>query len=253
MFEKIKTTTENNHFDVSTKNYEQGAITIARVAEGISNIPIPQETLNDWKILLSSMRIIDDRLDRTEELNERKEFANKIIDSLNDKVVSFHDDEILNKAKEDVVKLISTLDDKQRKSFTNSISNILEITEKIKTEESIKQYISLANLEGQITSRIFMPFLPEEFRKSDNYKKLLHMMSRLGRIGNSFDNLIDLNSDYDNNKSKIKPNIFNKMLILGSILSNSKSISKDIITSNSILKELMSCTTKHIKHSFIKK
>ncbi|MCX6753496.1 MAG: hypothetical protein NTV03_00325 [Candidatus Nomurabacteria bacterium] len=238
--------------DEFTKDYESGAQVLASIAEEISGIPIPKKTLEDWRTLLASVRIVDDRLDHIYDNQERSKFEENMIRLLKGENINLSNDTYLKKASQDVIKLLSTLDDNQKKYFINSISNFFEITEKIKIEDDEKEYVKLTRLEGQIASRVFISFLPEEFKQSNNYQKLLHAMTRLGRMGNSFDNLIDFKSDYAENQIKIKPNILNRALLLGAILTDGASILKDGVLSRNTVKDTLLLAGKHIK-SAVKK
>lgn len=143
------------------------------------------------------------------------------------------------------IKNITTnLEENQKRSFINSLSGILKITEKIKTEKNPKKMVKLTRLEGQIAARLYLSFLPKEFKSSKKYRQLVHAFTRLGRAANSLDSFIDLPDDYNNKEIQVPPTILNRTLFLGAVLSDGLSAMKDI----GLSKNLMRRFSQAIKH-----
>src|SRR3989344_4002748 len=90
--------TEETGLDVSKRNYENGARKLVFIIKQISDLSIPEKTVDDWKILLVSIRVVDDKLDHIIETEERLKFAQKIISFLRGEIVDFSSDKDLEKA-----------------------------------------------------------------------------------------------------------------------------------------------------------
>lgn len=221
--------------DISIKNIIKRLSFIIRE---ISNLSVPEKTIEDWKTLCSSVSVIDERLDNITDPELRLEFTNKIISFLENDVICSFNDRNTEKAILDIKNLSLGLTEDQRKFFLSSMFRILKVTEEIKIETNPKKFVNLTRLEGQISARAFLPFLPEEFRKSSNYPKLVRVLTRLGRSVNSFDTFIDLPMDYYNKQTRVKPNYLNRFLFLSAILSDSAAVLKDAGFSKDLVKQL---------------
>lgn len=227
-------------FEKSRRNYEKAANTLAVLVEEIQGLSVPEKTIQDWKTLLSAIRVVDDRIDHTMEVAKRNLLVEKIKSSLKGTLSDFSSDADLENAMQNIQNLSAGLGEEKEHFFHNLLSVIMKVTEEIKVEEDPQAVVRLTQLEGQITAKLFLPFLPEEFRQSGNYQKLVHALARLGRAANSFDTLIDLPTDYKNKGVRIKPTVFNRVLFLGAVLSNSSSMLKDTGLSKNLIEEFLS-------------
>lgn len=232
-------------FEISMQNYKNAAEKLGPIIEEISLLKVPEETKTDWRILLASMRTVDYKLDQITDPVVRAEFTGKIVNSLEGGQVDFSYDKDLEKAMMDVRNLYLKLSEDHKRFFISSLLRILKVTEKIKIENDSKNFIRLTRIEGQISTRIFLLLLPEEFILSGNYRKLVHSITRLGRAANSFDSFVDLSADYNNKQTQIKPNVLNRLLFIGAILSDSVSMLKDIGFSKVLIKQLL-LSAKHV-------
>ncbi|KKU91741.1 MAG: hypothetical protein UY23_C0001G0347 [Candidatus Jorgensenbacteria bacterium GW2011_GWA1_48_11] len=216
-----------SRLDVSQEHYENSSDTLREVTEQITGLALPPETVGKWRAILGAVRIIDDRLDAIPEEKEREQFASGVMNFLNGEVSSFSQDERLNNALGNVKDLVDGLSEVQRKSFLDSISRILNITEKIKTEEESSKFTTLTRLEGQVMGKVFIPFLPEEYRKSEKFPALLKVLTRLGRAANSFDTFIDLKEDYRKGRARVRPTALNRLLLFGATISDGMAFLKE--------------------------
>ncbi|KKR43301.1 MAG: hypothetical protein UU10_C0006G0006 [Parcubacteria group bacterium GW2011_GWF1_40_6] len=230
---------------LSEKRYKKIGETFAMIITQISSLSVPEKTIEEWKILSSSTRIIDNKLDGINNPIERLKFSQKIISFLRGNADDFSEEKDLERSIMGIKNIIAGLEENQRDSFIDSLSNILKITEKIKTEENPKKIAELTRVEGQIAARFYLFFLPREFKLSENYKKLLHAFTRLGRAANSFDSFVDLPEDYKNKEVQIPPTILNRTLFLGSVLSDGLSMMKDIGLSKDLIKRFL-LAIKHV-------
>jgi hypothetical protein len=215
-----------NDISPSERNYVKIAETLAAIVKEISDLSVPEETVQHWKTLSSAMFVVDDRLDSIAEVEARKQFTRSITDSLKGNVPEFSEDKDLGRAVLRLENLASSLQGSQKEFFSNLLSRILKVTEKMKVEENPRKLVDLRRIEGQIAVQIFLPFLPEEFRVSKKYQQLVHALTRLGRASNAFDSFIDLPADYRTGQVKVQPTIPNRLLFLGAVLSDGLSVVK---------------------------
>ena len=235
----------NNEVEISERRYKKIGETFAMIIKENSNLSVPEKTIQEWKVLSFSTRIIDNKLDSIVDPAERLKFTQEIINFLKGKEVDFSNEENINKAMLGVKNLIVNSKENQGESFINSLSNILKITEKIKTEKNPRTMVKLTRLEGQIAARLYLSFLPQEFRLSEKYRQLVHAFTRLGRAANSLDSFIDLPGDYHNKEVQVPPTILNRTLFLGAVLSDGLSIIKDIGLSKDLAKRFL-LAIKHV-------
>lgn len=227
----------------SEENYKRIAEKLAFIVKEISDLSVPDKTIEDWKILSSSVCVVDYKIDKIASQAERLELIDKIVDFLNGNNVSFSSDKDLERAMTDVRNLSSSLSEDQRRLFIDSLLRILKVTEKIKVEKNPKKLVDLTRLEGQINARIFLPFLSEEFRASAKYQKLVHALTRLGRAANGLDSFIDFGNDYNNKQTLIRPSVSNRALFLSGILFDGL----EVLKSTGLSKELIKTFLKSIK------
>jgi len=227
--------------------YEKFAKGLALIVRQISELPIPEKTIADWKVLMSSAYVVDHNIDHIPDPDKRILLMQKIFSFLKDEVVDFSDNKDLEKALQDIKNLSQGLTENQKQFFLNSLFRVLKITEMMKVEENPKNLVNLRRLEGQSYLKSFLPFLPEEFRQSDDYHKLVHVLTRLLRAGNTFDSLIDLPDDFKDKQIKIKPSLANRMLFLSYVFSDGLSGLKDIgLLKNMVLARKMLLGLKRI-------
>lgn len=204
----------------SRRNFEKAAHAVAILVESVHGLAVPEKTQNQWRRLMSAVRIVDDRIDHIPNTEERMALVAKLRSSLKGEPVEFPDDPSLAQAMQEV-ELLSGEIGAERTHFLNAIfSLILTITEEIRHEEDPHNVVKLTMLEGQLTAKLYLPFLPPEFKNGEDYKKLVRTLSIFGRTANVIDTLIDLPDDYKNDAVTIKPTIANRVLFLGAALTN---------------------------------
>lgn len=204
----------------SRRNFEKAAHAVAVLVESVHGLAVPEKTQNQWRRLMSAVRIVDDRIDHIANTSERTALVSKLRASLQGEPVEFPDDPPLAQAMKEV-DLLSREIGEERTHFLNAIfSLILTITEEIRHEEDPHNVVKLTMLEGQLTAKLYLPFLPPEFKNGEAYRKLVRTLSIFGRTANAIDTLIDLPDDYRNDAVSIKPTIANRVLFLGAALAN---------------------------------
>ena len=229
--------------EISRQRYVDGSRGLQRFAEQITGLEVPTETIEKWRTLLSSMRIIDDRLDRIENVEERKRVYSHIKSFLQDGAADFSADPPLAAAMSDVRGLLETISDDKRAFFIRTVEMILKTTEDIKLEEKAGSFAKLTRLEGQLTSKLFLPFLPDEYTASDKHPQLVNFFARLGRVGNSIDSLFDLPADYQSGQTRVRPTLLNRAVLLGAVLTDAPSLVKNA----NISKELLSKFVRSVR------
>ncbi|EKD65459.1 MAG: hypothetical protein ACD_50C00083G0018 [uncultured bacterium] len=198
----------------SVRRYIKGAHIMGAVAEATTGTPISSETLEKWESLFSSVRIVDDRVDNINSLEERQEFYKNVKMSLKGNAGVFSSDVQLSEAMNSVRSLSESLSERERANFLGALGGTLKVTEKIKTEENPDRFSFLTRLEGQFMSRAFISLLPDEYRKRSRYRNLAKIIVRIGRSGNSLDSFFDLPDDYKYGEVKIRPTLGNRVRLL---------------------------------------
>jgi len=229
---------------VSKEKYVGAANSLSFIAEQIAGIPVPPETIQKWKDLLGQIRIVDYRIDNIGNRLERSKLVLELSDFLEGKEVDFSHDYKLGKAMNNVMQLADSLPENRRAFFINSLKRVLKVTEEIKVEKDVSKFVNMTRLEGQVLSKIFLQFLPDEFMKSPEYQKLAQAFTRLGRAGNAYDTFVDLPVDYRERQARIKPTPLNRLLLLGAVLTDGTSFLKNIRPSSDLAHKIWRNTQK---------
>ena len=237
-----------NSFEISTRNYQGAARALGIIIKEISDLSVPEDIIAKWKILLTSIRMVDYKLDHITEPEKRAEFTQKLVVFLKDGTVDFSNDKNLEDAILNIEATTSDLEKEQKEFLYRELSIILKVTEKIKIEQNPIKFIELTKLEGQASAKIFLAFLPKEFKNGENYHKLVHTLTRLGRVANSLDNCVDLPDDYKNGQVQMKPNLFNRILLFGGTLTDSVLLLKDTGLSKDLIKQFFKGTKATIQN-----
>lgn len=207
----------------SRRNFEKAAHAVAVLVESVHGLPVPEKTQNQWRRLMSAVRIVDDRIDHSADTQERLALVGKLRASLKGDPVDFPGDPQLTQAMQEIGKLSEEIGD-ERTHFLNALfSLILTTTEEIRAEKDPHNLVRLTMLEGQLTAKLYLPFLPQEFKHGEDYKKLVRTLSIFGRTANTVDTLVDLPDDYKNDAVSIKPTAANRALFLGAALASGTS------------------------------
>ncbi|MFA5792046.1 MAG: hypothetical protein WC884_03345 [Candidatus Paceibacterota bacterium] len=236
-----------NDLKTSKERYEKVGETLSIIVKKILSLSVPQKTIEEWKILSPAIFTVDKKLDNITDPVKRLEFAKKIIDFLNGGVVDFSNDKELEKSMLSVKNLSANLGKNQREFFINSLSVFFKLTEKIKIEKDPLKLVELTRIEGQLAGRLYLLFLPQEFKLSNKYNQLVHAITRLGRAGNSFDSFIDLPDDYNNKQAQVSPTVLNRVLFLGAVLSDGLSTIKNMGLSKDLIKIFLGATKNIIQ------
>lgn len=201
---------------------ERAAHVISAVAEAAHGLRIPEETKAQWSRLILDIQAVDDRIDQIADLTTRKDLVAQLKSVLEGEPVEFEDPQV-QKAMEDIMQLSREIGE-ERASFLHALlSLILNVTEDIRHESDPHKVVQLTLLEGQLTGKIFLPFLPPAFRKGPAYQKLVYTLGRFGRSANTIDTFTDLATDHKNGIVSIEPSLANRVLFLGSALTSGAS------------------------------
>lgn len=202
----------------SRQRYMRAANRLRSLAEDVTRLEVPSTTVEQWKMLLSSIRIVDNRLDTMQNPEERAALTRNIKNTLHGDTADFSADPDLAAAMGDVRTLVEELPEERREFFVRTLTMILRVTEDVKGEKDFGKFTQIRRLEGQLTSKLFFPFLPDSYVNSDKYPELVQFFSRLGRLANSFDTLVDWRHDYERGQTAFKPTVLNRISLVGTIL-----------------------------------
>lgn len=207
----------------SRRNFEKAAHAVAVLVESVHGLPVPEKTVNQWRRLMGAVRIVDDRIDHLADTQQRLALVGKLRACLKNEAVEFPEDPHLAEAMREVAQLSDEIGDEKAHFLNTLFSLILTTTEEIRSEEDPHNLVRLTMLEGQLTAKLYLPFLPEEFKNGADYQELVRTLSIFGRTANAIDTLIDLPDDYRNEAISIEPTLKNRSLFLGAALANGTS------------------------------
>ena len=221
------------------RKHEKATETFKYIAEQILELSIPEQTINNWKSVTASIKVIDKQLDHIVDKETRQAYSARLAEFLTDDSVGFPDDPATQDAMARVRDVSSELSENQRTFFFDSLKIILKITEKLKNEESVKKFADLTRLEGQLTAKLYTSFLPEEYQHGEKYAKLILVFTRLGRVANNLDSFIDLPEDHKQKQTKIEPTILNRAVLLGTAVSDAAAVLKNVKLSGRLIKQIL--------------
>ena len=228
----------------SQSKYEKVAENIGHIAEEISEVPVPEETIEDWRTLMRLLYKTDHALDSIASPDEKNEKIKVFKDALHGTPKG--KDVFVEETLEEIDTLTKNFSEEEKRFFLRLLSMLLTTTEEVSKSMDAHTAAKYTLLEGQITSRLFLPFLSREFRESDQYEKFVSLIATLGRIGNGLDTLVDLPTDYQNGQIQTKPTLYNRAIFLGTVLTQTKSLLQDRALSKDLLKRLFLKTARAV-------
>lgn len=200
----------------SLNKYVSIATVFKNAAERQLGLPIPEETYQSWKVTLAAMRMIDHELDSLKDKDERYEFKEKVLTFMESDSVWTEQELPTGYYLGELRKCFQRLPLYKQEPLTINTKVLFNVTEKIKNTSDIDELALLTRLEGQLTSRLILTFLPENYRKNERFSHFAKWCKRLGRVGNSFDSFIDFSDDYKSGEVLVKPSFGNRVRLLGS-------------------------------------
>jgi len=230
----------------SLLKYEQAAEGTAKIMKEISALSVPKSSVESWKKLMSLLYRVDDYIDHMANTEERQRFLAEAKSFLRSEDFSSEKNGDVLKIESELDKLTKNLTQAEKDFFLRSLNLLLRITEEIKIEKDPKRVVKLTLLEGQISSRLFLPFLTEDFRESNEYHKLVRSFALVGRMANSFDTMVDLSEDHKNNQLSIEPTYMNRVLFFGSVVTAGASFVREAGVSKKLIQGFFKGTKKVI-------
>ncbi len=195
----------------SLAHYIKGTEDMKSMVEGKSGLKIPECALHAWRNMFVAMRFVDYYIDNSNDLSSRSKLGQEVIGFLSSRdSFSLSLDPRCTAALANLRDDIALLGEDKKKSFLSGVSLALKVGEKKKHAGNPRELTRLTRLEGQITSRLFFHFLPDEFKKG-NFPKWFRT---LGRVGSLYDSLVDWEDDYRKQETTIKPSLSNKALAI---------------------------------------
>lgn len=198
-------------FEAVNRKYMRAAAVLANITEGVTGIPVPEKTLNNWRLLFSAIFVIDDRVDSTKDDEERLRLMGSVTAALRGEAVDFSSDPDIERAVANVQMLLSEIGVKDSEQFTALIEKIMVTTETLRNEENPREAVKLILEEGQLTSELLLLFLPEHIKNDSSYKTLQSLFYKLGKAGNILDSFVDIDEDFEEGISKVQPTRVNRV------------------------------------------
>jgi hypothetical protein len=200
----------------SLERYSKVAKTIRAVFESQSQRPVSDTTYEAWQVLGETVHVFDTRLDSLSDPVARKELLSSTLNFYDESTDSLdREGEEVREYLAHLKTKVDSLPEQQRASFRQSIGIIFDITEQLKTTTDLKEYARLRKLEGQVTSKLYTAFLPADFKAAETYPQLHRFFTRIGRVGNILDSVIDIPADFKSGEVKIMPSLANRFKLIG--------------------------------------
>ncbi|MCW1887968.1 MAG: hypothetical protein KIH67_000220 [Candidatus Moranbacteria bacterium] len=228
----------------SLSKYEKVADTLSAIANEMSEVPVPEETVESWRALLGLLYHADHYIDSITSPEEKRTKIEMLKSALR-KSETVHD-EFLGEILKQIDELTANFSEEDRRFFLRSLTLLLTTTEAVSASEDVHDASKQVLLEGQVTSRLFLPFLSKEFRESDRYHDFVTLLAKIGRVGNGVDALADLPADYRDSQTQIKPTLYNRAVFLGTVLVQSKNLMQDKNLSRELLRKLFFKSAKAV-------
>lgn len=182
---------------------------------------VPISTMETWVSLGRTIRIADDIIDNQPDALARQSIYEGALGFLNGKFEQLPiQNIILSQEMSSLKSHLNTVTGSQRIAFLRNLKSLLKITERVKNTDDPTTLAKLVMLEGQLTARLFISFLPKDFYALDEYREYLYYFTRLSRGINTFDSIVDFKSDYEQGKTKVKPTVRNITIFTATAIPN---------------------------------
>lgn len=193
-----------------------------RIAESKLGVTIPESTMVSWISLSRAIRVADDFIDSEQSDEVREGVYARAVGYLSGESEELGiSNERLVVEMGDLRSHLGSISDEQRAVFIRNLRILLRISEKIKRTEKPADLAKLTMLEGQVTARLFISFLPKGFPEIAGYDAYVSYFTRLLRGINAFDSLVDFSADYNEGKIKVRPTLGNRAAFAANTLGNS--------------------------------
>ena len=240
---------ERKGFQTSAKNYIKAAATLGLVAENVTGVTLPNEAISDWETMMYAIRIGDDRVDSITDSLSRSDFKKHVMGFLkNENILSTHDEELID-SMTGLKNICEGLPTEKRDSLLSAFEALLRVTEKLRNTTDARHYSFLTRLEGQLTSRLFLATLPDNFAASPKYKKLVTTFTRFGRFADTIDNLSDLSDDAKEDLIAIKPSAYASIQLLFQSLPDALGTIRNLKLNKHIVSEILIRTKETIENN----
>lgn len=186
----------------SLRHYQYVATIYEHVTEKVNQQPVPDSIVNSWRTILSTLRMADIKIDSIFDPQKRVQEADLAIQALDNNEGTYEtDDKDLNHYFGELKNLLNQLPEERKQLFLRYLKRLVKVGEKVKEADNPEDYLTYTKLEGQVTARLFLCILPPQFiaDKQGYYR----IVTRLGRIGNTIDNLRDFGDDRKNGEIAI--------------------------------------------------
>ncbi len=240
---------ERKGFQTSTENYIKAAATLALVAENVTDISLPKESVIDWETMMYAIRIGDDRVDAITDITNRSDFKKHVMGFLrSENYLLAHDNELVS-SMTDLKNICDKIAPEKKDNLLSTFESLLNVTEKLRNTTDARHYSFLTRLEGQLTSRLFLATLPDNFTASPKYKTLVKTFTRFGRFADTIDNLSDLADDHKEGLISVKPSIQTSTQLLFQSLPDAIGTIRHLHLNRHIVSEIIIRTRETIENN----
>lgn len=187
------------------KGYDRIAPFFKDVTRSRLGVEPSHEVISAWSNLSRAVRMADGMLDNTQDKTIRDQISKDGYSYLAGSNLELSFGEEAYKAEMGELKdFLGSVTPAKKDNFLRSLSNLLKVSESLRFVEDPAELAKLTKLEGQITARLFTSLLLENSSEAPEYVRFL---TRIGRVGNLFDTMVDFNDDYKRGQTRIKPSL----------------------------------------------
>lgn len=199
----------NKGLERSSDNYVKVAGVLAKTAQKGFGVDIAPQTKKSWELTMSAIRLIDSQIDQEKDPAKRQETEGQLIEFFEgDDQQTFEFHPLYYALRDELRKLPKG----RQESFCRAGKNIFKVSERLKCTKNPTEFANLTRLEGQITSRLLLAFLPAQSKTNEqNTRKFTKWCTRLGRFGNLCDSFVDLPDDFRSGEIIIQPSLKNRL------------------------------------------
>lgn len=233
---------ESPGFVLSKKRYAQATGWLAAIVEKSLGVPLSPETKRQWERLGLAIHAVDNRIDSIRNPEERRAFLRALAVAVRKRDAGFSSpDAVLQEAMQIVAELFAALTTDRAAFFERTLLALLAVTEKAKNAKDPKAFIAIRALEGQLTGKLFAPFLPEGIAPAAE-KRAGKILARLGRGSTLLDSLCDLKKDHAKGETQMLPSAGNRARIASALFHETVRLAGKVRIPLAVAKEVAEAT-----------
>lgn len=236
-------------FEISIENYIKSAHTLGVLAHNVTGILVPSSTTQKWEKIMFALRIGDDRFDTLTTSDQRSAFKAKMMGFLRGSITLIDNDPELIAAMDRLKSVCDDLPADRKNQLLKKIDHLLVVTELLRDAKDLSHYSMLTRLEGQITAKLFLETLPEDYGNPLLRNRLHRTFTRLGRFSDVLDSFADFPDDFNEGLTRVQPSFTNRVALLGSSLGDCFEVIKHFKPSPNLIRHMTQRTLETLQNN----